>query len=170
MESVERSELTVGEVQAIHPAVRKVWQISSVLRTLLFATILSVPEWLIVRELEGSSWPFRIPVVAPTACLLLGGFGFYLARKRFEMWSYQLREFDLVMTHGVYMRTRRCVARERVQHVDISSGPIDRHFGLVHISIHVAGGASGVGSIPGLTPEKAEALRVALLERRAADA
>ena len=44
---------------------------------------------------------------------------------------------------------------------------IDRRFGLVQVVVYVAGGA--VGSIPGLLPEEAEALRSALLTGRGED-
>jgi hypothetical protein len=51
-----------------------------------------------------------------------------------------------------------------VQHVDVTSGPIDRALGLVHVSLHVAGSAGPVLAIPGLSPADAETLREALLE------
>jgi membrane protein YdbS with pleckstrin-like domain len=48
--------------------------------------------------------------------------------------------------------------------VDVTSGPIDRALGLVHVSLHVAGSAGAVLTIPGLAPAEAETLREALLE------
>ena len=48
--------------------------------------------------------------------------------------------------------------------MDVSSGPIDRALGLVEVSLHVAGSAGPVLTIPGLAPAEAESLREALLD------
>jgi membrane protein YdbS with pleckstrin-like domain len=62
------------------------------------------------------------------------------------------------------------VARDRIQHIDINSGPMDRRFGLVQVVIHTAGMIGSVAAIPGLTPSEAEFLRQQLLDTRDPDA
>jgi hypothetical protein len=68
-----------------------------------------------------------------------------------------------VAGYGVVWRVSRSIPRVRVQHVDIRSGPVDRALGLVEVSLHVAGSAGPVLTIPGLEPADAEALRELLL-------
>lgn len=157
-----------GEPQSLHPAIRRVWQFSALFSGLTFAVILGLPEFFIVRNLD--TWPIRFPVIGPAFAFATTGLSWFLAGRQYRNWSYALRASDLVLSYGLLWRTRRCVARSRVQHVDINSGPLDRRFGLVQVSIYAAGGLGGVGSIPGLTPERAEELRAALLDGRAADA
>ena len=65
--------------------------------------------------------------------------------------------------NGVVWRRERLVPRTRDQHVDISSGPVDRAFGLRQLAVYTAGSRSADVGIPGLAPETAEGLRTALV-------
>jgi membrane protein YdbS with pleckstrin-like domain len=162
-------DLPIGQPQRLHPAIRKVWQIGTLFGGLVLAAVLAGVEYLfIVRHVD--AWPLAFPVIGPGLGLLKTGVGWTLAGRQYERWTYTLREHDLVLNYGVFWRTRRCVARDRVQHLDINSGPLDRRFGLVQVSIYAAGALGGIGSIPGMTPESAEALREALLTRTAENA
>jgi membrane protein YdbS with pleckstrin-like domain len=160
--------LAEGQPQKLHPAIRKVWCISTLIGGLVIAAGLGVPEYFITRRLD--SWPIPFPIIGPALGLLNTVIGVILAGRQYDAWTYALREHDLVLNYGVFWRTRRCVARDRVQHLDVNSGPLDRRFGLVQVSIYAAGALGGIGSIPGMTPEAAESLRAALLERAAPDA
>ena len=155
-----------GELQPLHPAIRKVWQWSGVLTWLIIGLVASVPEFFIRRA---NDYPM-IPWIALVVCLGFAVIGWVLADRQYRSWRYALRTNDLVLEHGIFWRQVRCVARDRVQHLDINSGPLDRRFGLVQVSIYVAGSAGTVGSIPGLTAERAEELRVAILEGRSENA
>jgi len=155
-----------GRYQPLHPAIRKVWQWSAVLSWLVVGVVGGVIEFFVRRAQD---W-WLVPWVVPSASILFAMLGWVLAARQYRAWRYALRERDLVMEHGIWWRQKRCVARGRVQHLDINSGPLDRKFGLVQVSVYVAGSAGTVGSIPGLTPERAEELRSAILEGRAPNA
>jgi uncharacterized protein len=145
-----------------------VWRWSNLISGIVFAIVLGVGEFFIVRNaMDRPDW---IPVVTPIFVLLITALGWWMANLQYQKWRYQLREHDLVLSYGVIWRTRRCVARGRVQHMDINSGPLDRRWGLVHVSVYVAGALGSVGTIPGLRPEDAEQLRTAIMEGRSADA
>jgi uncharacterized protein len=85
-------------------------------------------------------------------------------RRQWENWTYRLTPETLEMSHGWVWKQRRIVARDRIQHVDINSGPLDRRFGLVQVVVHTAG--TSVGFIPGLCPERADMLRDELMVNR----
>jgi membrane protein YdbS with pleckstrin-like domain len=51
-----------------------------------------------------------------------------------------------------------------VQHTDIQRGPLDRRLGLAELLIHTAGTQMATVRLPGLTADRASALRDALLE------
>ena len=89
--------------------------------------------------------------------------GLLHARRLYASWRWALREDDVLARYGVVFRVARSIPRVRVQHVDVHSGPIDRALGLVEVSLHVAGSAGPVLTIPGLAPAEAEALREALV-------
>ena len=166
--SVERVPLVHEAPQALHPAIRNVWRWTGLLSWLIFGVILTGLEFVFVRSaLDRENY---IPFIAPSLSIFFAALGWWLSDKQYRAWTYQLRSHDLVMSHGLVWKSRRCVARGRVQHIDINSGPLDRRWGLVQVSIYVAGALGSVGSIPGLTPTEAEKLREAILEGRSTNA
>ncbi len=97
--------------------------------------------------------------------VVLWGFSSLVVRKQWENWTFRITPESLEMSHGWIWKHRRVVARDRIQHIDINSGPFDRRFGLVQVIIHTAG--TSVGMIPGLRPERAERMRNQLMAGRA---
>jgi hypothetical protein len=71
---------------------------------------------------------------------------------------------------GVVWRAVTNVPRSRVQHTDVSQGPLERRFGIGTLVIHTAGTDSAVVSLRGLTHESALAIRDHLLPREEPDA
>ena len=47
----------------------------------------------------------------------------------------------------------------RVQHIDVSRSPLDKMFGTASLVVHTAGTHNNVVVVPGLAPERADALR-----------
>ena len=86
-----------------------------------------------------------------------GAVSMFLLRLRWDRWTFQLTPHTLEISHGWFIRHRRIVSRNRIQHVDFESGPIGRKLDLVHVVVHTAG--AKVGTIPGITNERAERLR-----------
>ena len=79
-------------------------------------------------------------------------------------WSYELTDDALELSHGVWFREHSVVPWSRVQHVDISHGPLDRRFGLAQLKIHTAS-AKTDAKLPGVDAAEAERLRLDILER-----
>ncbi|MBI5707943.1 MAG: PH domain-containing protein [Armatimonadetes bacterium] len=162
---------TTGGPRGIHPAIKKVWVVSGLFGSLLSGAMFIVPGYLVfdLQRDRNISKPIAVAVFTVFALIWLGTIAFTLAkiRRQWESWQYEVREHDVVLSWGVFWKTRRHVARDRIQHLDINSGPLDRRFGLVQVGIHTAGGAGTVGVIPGLTPEEAEDLRDMILESQA---
>lgn len=47
----------------------------------------------------------------------------------------------------------------RVQHIDLTRGPLDKMFGTASLVVHTAGTHNSVVTLPGLAPERAAAIR-----------
>jgi len=77
--------------------------------------------------------------------------------------GYLLRADDLVLRRGILWQRVVAVPYGRMQLVDITHGPLDRHFGIAQLKLVTAAAASAV-SIPGLDQAAAEALRDHLVE------
>jgi uncharacterized protein len=110
-----------------------------------------------------ATWPVSPGIASIVLFLIVLSLGLLLAHLRYLSWQYSLRENVMLVHFGVLWRMRRCIPRSRIQHVDIESGPIDRSFGLVNLSIFTAGTITAVATIPGLSPTEAEQLRERLI-------
>ena len=84
--------------------------------------------------------------------------------------SYRLDNDGLEIRRGVIWRAIINVPRTRVQHTDVSQGPIERSHGLSTLVVHTAGTAHAQVALPGLSRENAIALRDQLLPRDGRDA
>ena len=72
--------------------------------------------------------------------------------------SYRVDERGIEIRRGVYWRQVIHVPRSRVQHTDVSQGPIERTFGLGTLVIYTAGTDHARVDLPGL--EHATALQI----------
>lgn len=121
-------------------------------------------EYILLRAAET---PWRVPVVMPIFWICMFIWTVAILKRRWQSWSYEVTDFEVILKWGVWNQVRRYVPRDRVQHVDVTSGPIARKLGLVHFHLYVAGAHGSVGAIPGLTPEEAEDLRGMLVDNQA---
>lgn len=85
-----------------------------------------------------------------------------LPSRRFERWDYALSEDRLRVVRGYLFRVDTVVPFVRVQHIDVSQGPIERMFGVSTLTIHTAGTHNSVVALPGLEPESAAQMRDAI--------
>jgi uncharacterized protein len=164
---MQENEFTPHEapVYGLHPNVRRVWTFEAILSGGFMIVLAAMLEWFLL--LPQAWWPFRFGVVSAASFLLFLALPLWLVGRQYERWRYSLRSEDVVVEYGVVWRTRRSIPRLRVQHVDVNSGPVDRMLGLVHLSMYTAGSMGAAQTIPGLTPQDAEALREELLRTEA---
>jgi membrane protein YdbS with pleckstrin-like domain len=90
-------------------------------------------------------------------------------RKAYAYASYRLDADGLEIRRGVIWRGIINVPRTRVQHTDVSQGPIERSHELSTLIVHTAGTEHAQVVLPGLSRENALALRDQLLPRDGRD-
>ena len=78
---------------------------------------------------------------------------------------YRIDEELIEIQRGVLWRTSIAVPRSRVQHLDVTQGPVQRKYGLGVLSIYTAGTEHSQVMVPGLDFEVAQRLRDQLLPR-----
>jgi hypothetical protein len=101
-------------------------------------------------------------LLIPAAILLLATIIFNLVVRKSQVKGVALREFDIAYRSGLFWRKTVIVAFNRVQHVEVSSGPLQRKFGMASVKIFTAGGSSVDLRVDGLTTERAEQIRAFL--------
>ena len=73
--------------------------------------------------------------------------------------AYQLDGEGLGYRHGVLWRHEIHVPRSRIQHTDVTQGPIERRYGLATLVVHTAGTSHARIAVEGLSAEEAYRLR-----------
>lgn len=80
-------------------------------------------------------------------------------------YGHALLDDGLMIKGGVWWRSVIFVPRVRIQHTDVSEGPLQRRFGLATLVLHTAGVRQAELRVDGLSPPQARALRDQLLAR-----
>jgi len=88
----------------------------------------------------------------------------WLPRARYRHWRYQVAEDALELRHGVVRRIHSAIPYFRVQHIDVSQGPVERAVGLARLVVHTASAGTDA-TIPGIAAGEAEGLRRLILDR-----
>lgn len=101
--------------------------------------------------------------------ILIAAFSITMSYIGFKRQKYALRQRDIVYSSGVLWRSNKVVPFNRIQHAEVSQGPLDRLFNLGRLKIYTAGGSSSDLSIPGLNPDEAERIKFFILNRTVSD-
>jgi len=79
--------------------------------------------------------------------------------------GYAIRDKDILYQSGVFWHTVTAIPFNRIQHVEKSSTPLERRFGIATLQLFTAGGSRGDLKIHGLSAGKAERLRSFILDK-----
>lgn len=116
-----------------------------------------------MRAADGPVW---IPLVAAFVVLLLIGLAAVLQTMSIRHLGYLVREHDLSLRQGVIVRVTSTIPYNRVQHVGVDRGPIERLYGLATLQLRSAGGVIGIS---GLTTDDANRLKELVTARAGMD-
>ncbi len=84
--------------------------------------------------------------------------------------SYRIDDQGIEICKGVYWRVVINVPRSRVQHIDVSQGPIERRYGLGTLIVYTAGTDHAKVDLEGLEHGRALRIREHLLPSESGDA
>ena len=108
-------------------------------------------------------------LLIPLGFLLIGGLVTLLVMKQIKVKTYALRDHDIAYRSGLFWRKTTLLLFSRVQHVEVTSGPLQRRFGLATLKFFTAGGSSVDLKIEGLLRDDAKKLREFILHRGAGE-
>jgi hypothetical protein len=103
--------------------------------------------------------PVPFGLASGAAALLFGAWAVLIPKRRYRSWGYELAEDELHVGHGLWIRARTVVPFGRVQHIDVTQGPLERRFGLGTLVLHTAGARGSAVALPGLAHEGAGRMR-----------
>ena len=98
--------------------------------------------------------------LVPLGVAVLAAVGVVVAPRRvFRRLGWKVERDQLQAVRGWLVHVDTIVPFVRVQHIDVSRAPLDKMFGTAALVIHTAGTHNNVVVVPGLAPERADALR-----------
>lgn len=146
----------------LHPRVAELWFWQS----LIVAVVVSVPG---VLAGIGSGW-WLVAVLAVLVGALLLRLSILYHRRELQLFYCGLLADGLRIRRGVWWRSETFVPRSRIQHTEVTQGPIARHFGMATLKVYTAGTHQAEIQVEGLPHADALALRDLLLGREGHDA
>ncbi|MFE2477299.1 PH domain-containing protein [Streptomyces sp. NPDC059389] len=124
----------------------------------IWAVPLAVGTALLLGLTAGPAW-----AAAGAVWLVALVWGWVVLGRNWRSWRYAERADDLLISRGVLWRAQTVVPYGRMQLVEVTSGPLERRFGLASVQLHTAAAATDA-KIPGLVPAEAQRLRDRLTE------
>jgi uncharacterized protein len=101
----------------------------------------------------------------PVAVLIIAAAVVATAPQRiYRRLRYRLTGQVLQVLRGWLFHTDTVVPLVRVQHLDVTRGPLDKMFGTASLVVHTAGTHNSIVSLPGLSPEGAAEMRDVIRE------
>ena len=127
------------------------------IRSLMFWLPVAVGAIIVDRALLAPT-PFHgaLSIVVPLVALLAV---IVIPHRRWGRLGYALHPKMLQVVRGWLFHTDTIVPLVRVQHIDVTRSPLDKAFGTATLVVHTAGTHNSIVTLPGLSPEKASAIR-----------
>jgi hypothetical protein len=161
-----------GEVRALDPRSIVVQRIAGWISTAVIAaaSLAGVGIFVLVAD-DTPVWLRRLlPFLWLAASILLAWHAHRWPVREYQHTSYRVDALGIEIRKGVYWRVAINVPRSRVQHTDVSQGPLERRYGLGTLIIYTAGTDHAKIDLAGLEHGVALRLREHLLPSGDADA
>lgn len=160
--------MTVGNVPSDIRPVEPGYRSSLQLRALIFWGVI-LGAAIVVDRLVLSDTPFAY--LLPLLILIPAITAVVVAPQRtYRRLGYAIDDRLLRVVRGWLFHADTIVPFVRVQHIDVTRGPIDKIFGIASLVVHTAGTHNSVVILPGLSPDNAAAIRDAIRADIRADA
>ncbi len=136
----------------------KVFRISAIVLTFF----LSIPPTIALSVILDLGWLFRV-LTYFTVWMVFYGLIHWYSVHWYKAYQYKLTEAGLKIHKGVFWQQQNMVPRNRVQHIDITTGPLERRYDLSKLVVHTAGSRNATITLPGLLHDDASNLRQELI-------
>lgn len=149
----ENANMETAGLSPVEPGYRQVLRIRALIfwLPLLFGAIIADLVFLLPTPFYGLS-SIGMAFLAATAILVVPS-------RRYERLGYALHPTLLQVVRGWLFHADTMVPLVRVQHIDVTRGPLDKMFGTASLVVHTAGTHNSIVILPGLAPEKASDIR-----------
>lgn len=169
-QSAIEEALTPGVSEGFHsldPRSIQFNRLVSFIFTVVVGVAFSIASLIVTLAMGGIAW---VPMLVMGTGIVITGFLLWLTivwpRWEYDRASWRLDELGLQIRRGVIWRHQISIPIARVQHADVSQGPLQRQFGLGKLTVHTAGTQNASVPIEGLAHETAIEMRDTLVAQR----
>lgn len=159
-EAIEISDMPQIEKLDFH-VLEKNYAKLCVIHTLITFLFFLIPMLIINLFVLEKLMPSYLFFILSVFFILIAIYSFYAAKAC----GYILREKDILYKNGLWWKKRTGVSFKRIQHIDITHGPIERNLRLATIKFFTAGGYTADLKISGLSKNYAEKIRSLVLDK-----
>lgn len=152
-EPAEQPEGANG-LHAVHPSYERVLLITFLLVYAPIPLLGAAADHLWIAEANGPVWLLTSISVISYAMVAA-----WVPQRRYKRIGYQLGDKTLRVARGYLFRVDTIVPFVRVQHIDLSQGPIERLYDLSSLVVHTSGTLNSTVTLPGLPTAIAARMR-----------
>ncbi len=137
------------------------WKII-VLKTLIFSFAITIAAACII---------YFNPEIQPMWIFFSIGFAlffsllFWLKKAGFNKRGYTIRTYDVIYKQGLIQQETTIIPLNRIQHIELNEGLLERYFKLAALQIFTASGQTGHLNIEGIPVEEAKSIRDLILHK-----
>jgi membrane protein YdbS with pleckstrin-like domain len=141
-------------------------KLNRIILTVIFLIITIVSTGIMFIKTE----EILFVIIALSVYVVIYGLLFYYLGAVYRHFSYSMNEYGLYINQGVFWRKKIIVPRNRVQHTDVTQGPLQRKYDLAELVVHTAGTRNASVRLPGILYQLAEDIRESLSFEESNDA
>ena len=140
-------------LQAVEAGYKNVLRVRLTILWLMLWAAGAVADLAFLGETSAYGLPtVGIPILAAIAVVTA-------PRRIYDRLRYRLTERLLQVVRGWLFHVDTIVPLVRVQHIDLTRGPLEKAFGVATLVVHTAGTHNSIVTLPGLAPERAAEIR-----------
>lgn len=123
----------------VNPSAKKLWIVNGVISSIVIMIIAFIVYLFAKKYIN--YWSLIIGGIISFLDIFVHPFIEY------KQWRYCITEDRIEFTHGIYFKTKTIIPISRIQHLDISQGPIQKIFKLSTLEIYTAGASHEIEAI-----------------------
>jgi membrane protein YdbS with pleckstrin-like domain len=144
-----------GEValEPVEPGYKTVLRVRLVMFWSILWAVAAVADQVFLKLTPIAGLPtLGVPIVGLAAVVVA-------PQRVYRRLRFRLTERLLQVVRGWLFHVDTVVPLVRVQHIDVTRGPLEKMFGVATLVVHTAGTHNSIVTLPGLAPERAAQIR-----------
>jgi membrane protein YdbS with pleckstrin-like domain len=150
------------QLEPVNVGILSVWRLRLAL-IVVPLTLVAVVVSLLLGQSGLSGWRVWIAPIAAVVFVLGAGYCWWWLERFYRSLRFGIDAIGIRIERGVWWRSVVALPLARIQHSDVTQGPLERRYGVATLTFFTAGSVYTKISLPGLVHSDAIALRDSLV-------